>query len=738
VLLRAEGLVRTLGTRRLFADVTLEVHAGDRLGIVGPNGAGKTTLLRLLAGEEEPDGGRIVLPRGVRLGRLRQEVDPTIERPVRAEAASALAHLDALEAEWRALEQRMVELGRRGEDLAPELAARYDGLRARFELAEGFSREARVARVLAGLGFDEEAAERPVRAFSGGWLMRIELAKLLLSEPDVLLLDEPTNHLDLPAIEWLEGFLAGWRGAVVSVSHDRTYLRRHVARIAELSGGAIAVYPGNWDRYQEAKAERREQDEARRANQAHRRAELERFVERFRYKASKARQAQSRIKMLERMDRDATPEAPREGPRLRLRVPPPPRTGDPVVTLDGVAQGYGETRVYQGLEFRVRRGERVALVGPNGAGKSTLLRIVAGVVPIERGVRKLGHEARLAFYAQHQLESLDPDRTVLGELERAARLQDAPRLRGHLGALLFSGDDVEKPVRVLSGGEKARLALAKLLLRPASLLVMDEPTNHLDVAACEVLEDALASWEGTLLFVSHDRAFVNAVATRVVEVRAGRLREFSGNYDDYLRACEAPDASAATRSSAQGGRPASGAAAGGGARSPQASEASAQRGEAERSSSGPKASEASAQRGEAERSSSGPKASEAHQDAGGAWQGHRKDGLEGRPPDPSANLRAPSALSPADARRAAKDRRRTGEKAARQLARVEALIAEREQALEALAWRLADPEVLRDGERARALDGERATLRAEVDALYAEWEGWAAALEDAAPPAGTA
>jgi ATP-binding cassette subfamily F protein 3 len=654
VLLRAEALARTVGTRRLFADVTLEVHAGDRLGIVGPNGAGKTTLLRLLAGEEEPDGGRIVLPRGVRIGRLRQEVDPTIERPVREEAARALAHLDALEAEWRALEERMVALGRRGEDPPPELAARYDALRARFALADGFSREARVARVLAGLGFDEQAAGRPVRAFSGGWLMRVELAKLLLSEPEVLLLDEPTNHLDLPAIEWLEGFLAGWRGAVVSVSHDRTYLRRHVARIAELSDGALEVYAGNWDRYQEARLERREQGEARRANEARRRAELERFVERFRYKASKARQAQSRIKMLERMERDATPEARREGARLRLRIPAPPRTGDPVVTLEGVAQGYGATRVYDGLEFRVRRGERVALVGPNGAGKSTLLRIVAGVVPIERGVRALGHEARVAFYAQHQLESLDPERTVLGELERAARVQDAPRLRGHLGALLFSGDDVEKPVRVLSGGEKARLALAKLLLRPAGLLVMDEPTNHLDVAACEVLEAALASWEGTLLFVSHDRAFVNAVATRVVEVRAGRLREFHGNYDDYLRALAGEEATA--------GAPA-----------------------------------------------------RADADAG-----------------PLAPAAAPAATS-AELRRAQKERRRAEEKAARELARLETRIAEREQAAEALAWRLGDPEVLRDGERARALDAERTALRAEIDALYAEWEGWAAALEDVRP-----
>jgi ATP-binding cassette subfamily F protein 3 len=545
VLLRAEGLARTIGTRRLFADVALEVHPGDRIGVVGPNGAGKTTLLLMLSGDETPDAGRVVVARGARVARLRQELDPTVERPVREEVGRALAHLDALEMEWKAAEARMAELGRRGEDPDPELAERYDRLHARFALADGFAREARVARVLAGLGFEEAACAGPVRALSGGWLMRVELAKLLLSEPDVLLLDEPTNHLDLPAIEWLEGFLSGYQGAVVAVSHDRTFLRRHVSRIAELEGGVLELYTGNWDRYQQEKAGRLELAEAQRRNEGRRRAELERFVERFRYKASKARQAQSRIKMLERMEREATP-GPRAAPkRVRLRIPPPARAGERVIALDGVEQGYGGRPVYQGLDFELRRGERVALVGPNGAGKSTLLRIVAGTVPISGGARRLGHNVTLAFYGQHHLEALDPERSVLGELEQVALIEDVPRLRSHLGALLFSGDDVEKRVGVLSGGEKARVALAKLLLRPANFLVMDEPTNHLDVAACEVLEEALAGWEGTLLFVSHDRAFVNAVATRVVEVRAGQLRTFSGNYDHYLAEVLAPTGVAA-------------------------------------------------------------------------------------------------------------------------------------------------------------------------------------------------
>jgi ATP-binding cassette subfamily F protein 3 len=641
MLLRAEALAKTVGTRLLFAGVTLEVHPGDRIGVVGPNGAGKTTLLRILAGDDPPDAGRVAVPRGVRVGRLRQELDPRIERPVREEVGSALAHLDALEREARELESRIAEAGARGEEPPDDLATRYDALRARFEYADGFAREARVGRILSGLGFDEAAAAGPVRALSGGWLLRAELAKLLLSEPDVLLLDEPTNHLDLPAIEWLEGFLAGYRGAVVAVSHDRTFLRRHVASIAELDGGALTLYAGAWDLYREQKEARREQAESQRRNEARRRAELERFVERFRYKATKARQAQSRVKMLARMERDATAAPRRAGPRLRLRIPAPARASDTVASLEGVEQGYGSKRVYQGLDFQIRRGERVALVGPNGAGKSTLLRIVAGTVPIERGSRRLGHGVRVAFYAQHQLEALDVDRTVLGELERVARFEDVPRLRGHLGALLFSGDDVEKPVAVLSGGEKARLALAKLLLRPANLLVMDEPTNHLDLAACEVVEQALASWEGTLLFVSHDRAFVNAVATRVVEVRAGRLREFVGNYDTYLTSV---------------------------AEAPAVADAAAE-------------------------------------------------------PEPRP-------LPERDARRLRKARLRIEERAAKRLAQTEERILEREKVLEELAWRMADPAVCRDGERMRVLEAERAALRAEIEALYLEWEGFAAELED--------
>jgi ATP-binding cassette subfamily F protein 3 len=544
VLLRLEGVARSFGARTLFRDVDLDVKRGDRVGLVGPNGAGKTTLLRVAAGLEAPDAGRVEVPRGVRVGLLRQEIDPRRAGTPREEAGAALAQLDALEGELRALEAEMARLGREGAEPPAALAARYDACRSAFELGGGFAREARVDAVLAGLGFDAERARRPLAGQSGGWLMRVELAKLLLAAPDVLLLDEPTNHLDLPSIEWFEETLASFGGAVLMVSHDRAFLRRHVTRVAELEAGRLRVYEGNLERWLEARALYRAQLLARARRQEREVAQTERFIERFRYKATKARQVQSRVKQLAKLERvEAAPEAPR---RPQLRIPEPPRAGEVVLRLTGIHKSYGETRVYQGIDFSVRRGERVALVGPNGAGKSTLLRIAAGVLPPDAGERVPGHNVRVAFYAQHQLEALDAGRSVLEELAAAAAVEDAPRLRDHLGAFLFSGDEVEKKVAVLSGGEKARLALAKLLLRPANFLVLDEPTNHLDLAAREVLEAALAGYAGTLLLISHDRAFLDALATRVVEVSVGgRLDEHLGNYSDYRRRVAARGAAAA-------------------------------------------------------------------------------------------------------------------------------------------------------------------------------------------------
>jgi ATP-binding cassette subfamily F protein 3 len=658
MLLQLEGISKSFGDRVLFAGVDLTVNAGDRVGLVGPNGAGKTTLLAIAAGDDSQDGGRRNLARGVRIGMLRQEIDPTQRHTVREEAASALRRLDDLEREIRELEERMAALGRNGEEIPRTLAERYDRIHGSFSAEGGFERESRVERVLAGLGFDPEDRGRPLCTFSGGWLMRVELAKLLLSEPDVLLLDEPTNHLDLPSIQWFEETLGEFKGGAIVISHDRTFLRRHVGRVAELEGGRFTVYQGGYDRYLVEREARREELLARKRTQDQKIAATERFIERFRAKAKKASQVQSRVKALEKLERVEIPPVSRR--RMRLRIPVPDRAGAIVMKLEGVWKSYKETRVYEGIDLRVARGDRVALVGPNGAGKSTLLRILAGVLPIDAGRRIPGHRVTAAFYAQHQIEALTETRSVLEELESVATTDDHPRLRSHLGAFLFSGDDVEKKVAVLSGGEKARLALAKMLLRPSNLLVLDEPTNHLDLEACEVLEDALRQYKGTLILITHDRSFINALATRVVEVRSGRLREFIGNYDDYLR--------------------------------------------------------------KAERCGQEPPER-------GTVPGHgRRETEPGRGTEPAVP-------SHREQRRLDRERRKAREKAERRLQGIEASILERESAVEALGWKLGDPEIHRDGERVREFESERDELRQAIEELYREWERLAAEIEslDQAP-----
>jgi ATP-binding cassette subfamily F protein 3 len=532
-----------------MAGVSLHVHPDDRIGLVGRNGEGKTTLLRMLAGLEQPDDGRFVLRRGARIGYLRQEVDPRSERPLIEEVRTVHEPLRALEQQLREIEAEIARLGEAGSPIPDVLATRYEAIGEQFRSAGGYEAESALRATLVGLGIRPEKWEEPLRSFSGGWLMRVELAKLLLSRPEVLLLDEPTNHLDIPSIRWFESVLAGYPGAAIVVSHDRTFLDRHAARIVELSGGQLTTYKGNYGAYLDQKRKHEALVRARRDNLDRQIAHAQKFIDRFGAKNTKATQAESRKKMIARMrtERDALVLTP-ESRKLRFRFRPVRRSGEVVLRLEGVRKAYGENLVYSSLDLELRRGDRVALVGPNGAGKSTLLGIAAGTLPIDAGTRELGHKVEAAFYAQHQLDALDARRTALEELEAHATLDEVPRLRTLLGTFLFSGDDVQKSVSVLSGGEKARLALAKLLLRNANFLVLDEPTNHLDLQAREIVGAALAQYAGTLLFISHDRTVINALANRVIEVMPGaegaELRLFPGNYDDYAQRLEAEAAPA--------------------------------------------------------------------------------------------------------------------------------------------------------------------------------------------------
>ncbi len=476
-----ETVSKGYGGQELLRECSWRVGRGERIGLVGPNGAGKTTLCRILAGVEEPDEGRVHLDSGVTVGYLPQEVAGGIDRTVLAEALSGFDEVWELEAELERLAEAMAR-----PDADPGLTDRYGEVQHRFEALGGYRLEAEAKMILGGLGFAPAGLHRPLGEFSGGWRMRAALARLLLLRPDLLLLDEPTNHLDLESLGWLENFLASYDGSVVIVSHDRYFLNRMVTSIAELAAGEVEVYPGDYDHFLVEREARRALIEARARNQAKRIEEIERFIDRFRYKATKARQVQSRIKMLEKVERI---EMDGDARKIHFRFPQPPRTGRIVMRLDGVRKAYGDNVVYAGVNFTAERAERIALVGVNGAGKSTLLKMLAGVLPPDAGERALGAHVEVHYYAQHQLDALDPAHTVLEEIEGAAPDATHTRLRTILGSFLFGGDAVDKRVAVLSGGEKARLALAKMLVRPAALLCMDEPTNHLDLASKEVLEE---------------------------------------------------------------------------------------------------------------------------------------------------------------------------------------------------------------------------------------------------------
>jgi ATP-binding cassette subfamily F protein 3 len=498
-----------------------------RVGLCGENGAGKTTLLKLLAGQVEPDRGDIILAKGTTVGYLPQEGLCYRGRTLYAEVESACTEVLALGREMKDLEQQIAN------DANETMLARYAEVQEQFRQRGGFTLEADLARVLHGLGFTRQDWDKPSENFSGGWQMRIALARLLMQRPGLLLLDEPTNHLDLPARDWLEQYLSNYPGTVVLVSHDRFFMDQVVERIVEVWNGDLSEYPGNYSLYLKERDRRVAALRAEKQQQDEEIARIEAFISRFRYQANKASQVQSRVKQLEKIERI---QIPPQRKKIAFKFPSPPRSGKELVTLKHAAQQYGDNQVLDDVNLSVTRGERMVLVGPNGAGKSTLMRLLSGVEQPSSGERIPGHNVEMAYFAQDQAQVLDESKTVLEEITAHSPIDMVPRLRDVLGSFLFSGDDVHKPVAVLSGGERNRLALAILLLRPANLLLLDEPTNHLDLQSKDVLLDALSGYSGTLVFVSHDRYFVDQLATRVVDVSTGTVEAYPGNYADFLRA----------------------------------------------------------------------------------------------------------------------------------------------------------------------------------------------------------
>ncbi|MCB9472239.1 MAG: ABC-F family ATP-binding cassette domain-containing protein [Candidatus Delongbacteria bacterium] len=534
-LLRLQHIHIAFPDKVLYDDLDWHIRPGQSIGLVGDNGAGKTTLLRLLMGTREPDRGEIIRAPRLRVGYLEQDFSFSTDRPLVDVVVEAVADLSQIEAEMTALREELATLEQDSEEQQAVLK-RLGHLHEHFDNADGYRLRSDAGRILAGLGFRDEDLERPLDSFSGGWQMRAALARLLLSAPDLLLLDEPTNHLDTETMEWLERYLRHYSGTVICVSHDRFFLDRTVSLIAELERGELKLWTGNYTRFLEQKEAEKERIASEYLRQRERIAELERFIDRFRYKASKASQVQSRVRMLEKIQRI---EIESETRGIRFHFPACERSGDQVLILEGLQHSYGDTPVFEPLDLHIGRGERVALVGPNGAGKTTLSRIICRLLEPTAGVCRLGHKVELDFYTQEAEEGMIRENTVLEELSRHSTGLGQGQLRSLLGSFLFSGDAVFKKVEVLSGGEKSRLSVASLLLNKSNFLVLDEPTNHLDIKAKDVLQQGLAAYTGTVLVVSHDRWFLDRVVTRVLELREGRLRDYPGNYSDFLALREA-------------------------------------------------------------------------------------------------------------------------------------------------------------------------------------------------------
>ncbi len=529
-MLTVNEVTKYLGKRDLFRGVSLHLHPGDRIGFIGPNGSGKSTFFGILLGQIDFDSGSIAKTRGLRIGHLPQEMSPAQNKSILARAMDVHEEAQELRA---ALESIQQDLDREKDpQVLSDLATKHARVLERVEHLVGYDFESRAAKILEGLGFRTSQFGTPVSQLSGGWVMRLELARLLLSEPDLLLLDEPTNHLDLESLLWLEEYLLNCSSAFILVSHDRAFLNRTIQRTIEIDRGALHEYAGNYDFFLEEKAKRMEVRLATYENQQDRIRQLESFINRNRCNKKTAGQAQSRIKTLEKIEKI---EAPVVESQINFSFPAPLRSGKRVIELRDVSKSYGENLVYSGIDLVIERGDKIAFLGPNGAGKSTLLKILAGVVQPSSGELIAGFHTAVGYYAQHQWEQLKPGATVYEEALCVSGDMLQTQLRGLLGAFLFHGDDVLKKISVLSGGEKARLVLCKLLLQRPNFLLLDEPTNHLDISSRVVLEKALGDFPGSICFISHDRQFINGVANKILVVTSGQIHIFPGNYDDYQR-----------------------------------------------------------------------------------------------------------------------------------------------------------------------------------------------------------
>ncbi len=528
-MIRIDNVSKQNGHQILFIEASAALLKGEKVGLVGPNGAGKTTLFRMIAGREPPDEGQVGVDRGVTVGYFSQDVGEMSGRSAVTEAMDGAGPVSAVLAEMRELEAAMADPGRA--DDMDAIIERYGEAQGRFEEMDGYALDARAREVLAGLNFTQEMMDGDVGALSGGWKMRVALARILLQRPDAMLLDEPSNHLDLESLIWLEQFLQGYEGALLMTSHDREFMNRIVNKIVEIDGGSLTTYSGDYEFYEQQRALAEKQQQAQFERQQAMLAKEIAFIERFKARASHAAQVQSRVKKLDKIDRV---DPPRRRQTVSFDFPPAPRSGDDVASLKDVRKSYGAHVIYDGLEFGVRRNERWCVLGVNGAGKSTLLKLVAGATQPDAGTVAVGGSVKMGYFAQHSMELLDGERTVFQSLEDSFPQAGQGSLRTLAGCFGFSGDDVDKKCRVLSGGEKARLVMAKMLYDPPNFLVLDEPTNHLDMATKEMLIAALAQFEGAMLFVSHDRHFLAALSNRVLELTPEGVHKYGGGYSEYV------------------------------------------------------------------------------------------------------------------------------------------------------------------------------------------------------------